>query len=209
MKYWVVVVLLGLTAGMSVALSQKEHIYTKVDIKDFPMKIGSWIGKELPLDEETYKILETRNVLFRKYYKQSSERGETASVYLYIIYSEDNRKVSHPPEICYTGGGAELISKSQVSIDTGSQIMRVNKFIVEEHKQKEMVLYWYSAGGEFTTNYLRQQMKVVLGQLGRRGSGASLIRVSAPIAKGEAETLGELKGFIRDAIPEIKENLEK
>ena len=74
MKYWTIVLLLGLTAGLSVAVSPNVEMSNKVDIKAFPRQIAEWSGKELKMDETVYEILETRNVLSRRYEMTTNEK---------------------------------------------------------------------------------------------------------------------------------------
>src|SRR3989338_3669309 len=66
-----------------------------VSISVFPEKIGPWRGEDIPLQDTDYEILETKNAFVRRY-----TTPEGKEVFLFIVYSQNNRKVSHPPEIC-------------------------------------------------------------------------------------------------------------
>src|SRR3990167_3007083 len=76
------------------------HQQDTVSINQFPQKIGDWISTDLPIPEDVYAILETRNVFTRRYKNPANKEA-----YLMLVYSQNNRKVSHPPEICYAGSG--------------------------------------------------------------------------------------------------------
>jgi hypothetical protein len=54
------------------------------------------MGKDVPVDEKTYEILETRNVLSRIY---ENPKGE--QIHLLLVGSRKDRRVAHPPEVCY------------------------------------------------------------------------------------------------------------
>lgn len=166
----------------------RQDIALKTKVANFPMQIGEWAGKDIPLSENDYRILETRNLILREY---KGKKGE--SVYLYIIYSEDNRKVSHPPEVCFTGSGATIVNKEQILL---TDKINATKLIIEKGNERQAVVYWYKAGSLNTDNYLQQQFRVVMDRaLGKRTSGA-LIRISANIKDNhEAAALGELKKF--------------
>ena len=77
---------ISVPAYLIVPSAKEETLVSK-----FPMQIGGWSGKDLTVEENAYAILETRNLILREYTKGNDK------VYLYIIYSQDNRKVSHPP----------------------------------------------------------------------------------------------------------------
>lgn len=154
---------------------------------DFPKIIGEWEGADIPLSERDYEILETRNLVMRDY---KNKQGE--SVYLYIIYSVDNRRALHPPEVCYTGGGATILRKSVIPLGS----LGVNEFIVEYKNSRQLVAYWFKSTDLNTYSYLKQQLKIVTDHLlGRKTSGA-MIRLSTEIgAEGETASLKLIKEF--------------
>lgn len=203
--YVFVVVLLAAAGGLSLLLYYRQMLpVDRVEISSFPKELGEWHGEDIVVDERTYEILETRNVLARNY---KSSRG---NVYFFIVFSETNRKVSHPPEVCYTGGGTEVFEKGYYTLDTTAmkEPLLINKFIAQKGNAKELVFYWYKAGGIFTSNYLRQQMKIMLGQLGGKQMSGALVRVSVPIIdNNESKAIETLKEFSSLAIPLILKHL--
>ncbi len=166
----------------------------KIKVADFPKTIGNWIGTDIPLSERDYQILETKNLFIRDY---KDPKGN--SVYLYLIYSEDNRKVSHPPEVCYMGSGVTITDKAPVQI---TDSIKATKMTVEKVDSRQLVVYWYKAGGLNTDKYLKQQIKIVTDRmLGKRTSGA-LIRVSTDIKNDKQDTaLALIKSFCAEIEP--------
>lgn len=164
-----------------------------VSVSDLPAKIGAWVGKDIPLDERVYDLLETRNLVMRDY---SDPEGNVIN--LYIIYSRSNRKVVHPPEICMQGEGAIVLSKGFADIGG----IAVNKFILGSDPGKRIVLYWYKAGNWNTTSYLKQQFMVSWNRLCRKKISTAMIRISMPELKtGEQASYTVLARFIRDLKP--------
>ncbi len=204
MKFWTTILILGITAGLTIMLSRAPEMVQCQDIRAFPQIIAEWSGKDIPLEESVYEILETRNVLCREYSINPQSSTEKTPVYLTIIYSENNRKVSHPPEVCYSGSGTEIMDKSEITINTSSENIKATKFIAKKNRKKEMVLYWYLAGNEFTTDYIKQQLKIAFKQAQNKKAGGALIKISAPVVESEEKTLAELKRFAYQAAPLIK-----
>ena len=204
MKFWTTILILGITAGLTIMLSKAPEMVQSQDIQTFPRVIGEWNGEDIPLEEEVYEILETRNVLCREYSIAPQSSRDKIPLYLTIVYSENNRKVSHPPEICYSGSGTEIMDKSEITINTSSEDIKATKFIAKSNRRKELVLYWYLAGNEFTTDYIKQQLKIAFKQARNKKAGGALIKISAPIVESEEKTLDELKRFAYQAAPIIK-----
>ncbi len=203
--YILIVVLLASGGIFSGFLYYRQMLpVDKVDISVFPKELGEWKSEDIYLDERTYDVLETRNVLARNY---KSSRG---NVYFFIVFSETNRKVSHPPEVCYEGEGTEVSEKGSFALDMPElkEPLSINKFIAQKGNQKELVFYWYKAGDKFTSNYLKQQVRIMLGQLvGKRMSGA-LIRISVPlIDNNESKAFETFREFSSSAVPLILKSL--
>jgi EpsI family protein len=194
--FFIVIAILLAAALLAVAsyLPARTDIALKTNVADFPAMIGEWTSRDLPVDELTYQILETRNLFIREYKNKNADK-----VYFYIVYSEDNRKVSHPPEVCLTGSGASVIKKTTIQITDN---IRANKLLVENVNSRDIVTYWFKAGNLHTDKYLKQQLKTVLDRvLGKRTSNA-LIRLTAGIKdNNEDVALNLIRSFCREMEP--------
>ena len=149
-----------------------------VNIHTFPQEIAGWKSEELTITDREYEILETRNAFTRKY---TNEQGD--SVYLFIVYSQTNRKVVHPPEICYTGGGATFISNMHHAIEVPQPRMRIisNKYLVEQGAYRQSMCYWFKVGDTFTPNYLKGQALIAMKRLTGQPASGALIRLSSSV----------------------------
>ena len=198
----IVAIILGLVAIVSIAsyLPTRIDIALKTKVADFPMTIGQWQGTELPLSDLDYKILETKNLFVRDY---KNTAGQT--VQLYVVYSEDNRKVSHPPEVCYMGAGVTIIDKSLIDL---TPTIKAMKMIVEGKDYRQMVVYTFKAGDTYTAQYTKQQWKVVIDHLfGKRTAGA-LIRFSTNIKDDNQQTaLRLIKSFCSEIEPLLAKHM--
>jgi EpsI family protein len=169
----------------------------EVSVSKLPMQIGAWQGKDLPVDENAYAILETRNLVLREYVK-----GED-KVYLYIIYSQDNRKVSHPPEVCLEGGGITTVGKEKVPLELSKgQKIIVNQLRVEKQGVYNLITYWYKAGEYYTDNYFKQQLRIALATLQFKHTSGAMIRLSAEVTPSKPEkAMEDIRAFARDVSP--------
>ena len=199
-NFFIVIITLAIVAivGFISYLPTRIDSDSSVKVEKFPKKIGRWSSTEIPLSEKDYEILETRNLILREYKKPREE-----PVTLYIIYSEDNRKVSHPPEVCYLGSGVTVADKSKIQL---TDSVAANRLLLEKADARQLVVYWYKAGGLNTDKYLKQQLKIVTDRmLAKRTSGA-LIRLSVDIVKDNEKAAIEL---IKSFYAQIENDLEK
>lgn len=200
-NYIITIVLLALAGYVAL----KSYVPAEMDqaktikVANFPMEIGEWSGTEISVSEKDYEILETRNLFVRDYKNKNGD-----SVYIYVVYSEDNRKVSHPPEVCFMGSGLTITDKKSTKITDN---ITANKLLVEKRDSRELVIYWYKAGNSYTDKYLKQQFTIVLNRMiGKRTSGA-LIRLSTPLLEEEDEQRG--LALLKDFTSQIEPYLDK
>lgn len=172
-----------------------------VNIHLFPKEFAGWKAEEVPISDEDYRILETRNAFTRKYTGTSGQ-----AVYIFIVYSQNNRKVSHPPEICYVGSGATIVSHSSARIKTGSPafVIRVNRLVVEQGGDRQVLYYWFKVGNAFTSNYWRQQILIALKTFLGQPASSALIRLSAPVKADNIEEANQnIEEFVRLITPDL------
>ncbi|MBU2541254.1 MAG: EpsI family protein [Candidatus Omnitrophica bacterium] len=195
-NFIIIVLILILVVYLSLAsyLPTRTDATSNIKVSDFPKEFGEWTSTDIPISENDYAILETRNLFVREY---KNKQGQ--SVYLYLIYSEDNRKVSHPPEICLLGSGMTIVEKDSIQLTSPIKAM---KLIVEKEKIPQMYIYWFKAGNVYTDNYIKQQMKIVIDRmLGKRTAGA-MIRISTDLKTNDKEEAFKLlKSFSNEISP--------
>jgi len=201
-SFFIVTTLLVIAGAVAIVsyLPTRRAAANEYQVANFPETVGEWEGKNLSIDERTYEILETRNLFIRNYKNKNGD-----NLYLYIVYSQDNRKVSHPPEICMTGGGLNILDKKTIELPGGIKAVQL---LMEKGSYQQLVIYFFKAGNNYTPEYITQQMKVVVDRLtGKRTAGA-LIRLSIDIKDGEQEKAFQvLKSFAVELEPLLRKYL--
>ncbi|HTL48450.1 MAG TPA: EpsI family protein [Verrucomicrobiae bacterium] len=174
-------------AAFSISASMSPFFQT------FPKEIGAWKGEDTPPDQRTLEILETRNVLSRNY-----QNAEGKKLHLLLVSSEKDRRVAHPPEVCYLGANFNIVDdvESKFSTpETGTIGIRQFRAVNERHPDdQQQVLYLYKIGNRFTTNYYAQQLQFALDRISRKETEVMLIRLAGADAQ-------DLKAFLQDLLP--------
>lgn len=190
----VVILLLASFVGLYSYLPSRVNAEGEIKMSGFPMVIDQWKGWDVALSQRDYDILETRNLIMRQY---TNAAGQALT--LYIIYSGDNRKVLHPPEVCYLGGGATITEKGIINV---SPKVQANRMVTDLSGGRQLVVYWFKAGDFNTPKYFDQQLKVMMGRLLGKKTSSAMIRISADIKEGDdAAATSMIQAFARDVEP--------
>jgi len=187
-----------ITFGAYSIRDYSDELYTR----NIPIVVGNWYGKEFPMDERTYQILETRDAVMREYVNQDGE-----SVLLALVFSQNNRKVSHPPEVCFVGGGWERTKRDTEIITAGDQEIKVNRLTLQKNSEKQVVLYLYKSGDKLVSNYYAQQFNIVLNGMLHKDTSSALIRISTMTNNDEDKALALTKKFTGEIIPILEKLL--
>ncbi|NQT86484.1 EpsI family protein [bacterium] len=173
-------------------------------LKDtLPRAIGDWafLYDREPTKEEI-EILETEAILTRAF-----TRGGVDQVDLSITYAPENRRVAHPPELCYKGSGWSVEDKTQINVPTPSGPFPVIRLLLIRGANRLVLLYWFKAGANYTAGYWHMQWLIIKDQfLNRRGSSA-LLRAGCMFTESsdDSKVTEMLKGFVGEALPSITE----
>ena len=173
-----------------------------VSISRFPKTIGSWSSVDLPISKEDLAILETKNAFARRY-KNFLDKNE---IYLYIVYSQNNRKVAHPPEICYTGSGITITESvhDPIKVKYKNLTVETNRLRLTKENFDHIAYYWFKIGDRFTSNYWKQQILIAFETLIGKKPSSALIRVSADVRGGdEKKSIDNIKKFINLITPDL------
>ena len=196
-QYLLVLGLLGLLAFYRLAMPSSFSVNQTLSeaFKKFPTALGEWQGQENPVDEKTYEILETRNVMSRLY-----KNSEGEIVHLFLVGSQKDRRVAHPPEVCYYGSNYLVLNGKDRALDLESQHFTAREFFAQSEKNdrdKQYVLYFYKIGDRFTNNYYAQQLQFAMDNLTKKSTQIVLIRLASSSEKS-------LNDFLKIVFPEIQ-----
>lgn len=173
--------------------------------KNIPLQVGDWEGIDIPMDEETMRLLETRDILFRAY----TQKGK-APVYLCVVFAQNNRRSIHPPEVCYIASGWEVGGKNFIpsNVFNIKPWFDLTEILITKNYNKQLIYYWYKAGDDFTSSMAKHQFNMALNQIMLRRIRGALIRLSTDITEENREKAeARLNEFAASVVPLIKKNL--
>jgi EpsI family protein len=206
-NYIIAAILLILAFIFTFKLDKANRVsFSCKDFTKFPQVLGNWTGKDIPLEENVYKVLQTRDVLMREY-----KDKEGNSLALVVVYSENDRAVFHPPEICYLGGGIQLLKKQVETIPLGEGFsLKANTLTMQQKKSAIKAWYWFTTKDKSTPSFYEQQLNILLNWLKYHTKEGALIRISAVVNPQNSElTELNVKDFVKNLLPALEKFFEK
>lgn len=164
-----------------------------------PRKISigatTFTGTEQEISELVKTVLQTDDII-NIAYKADAGREQFS---LMIVFSQNNRKGTHEPEVCIEGGGSQLVSKQLRNIKVAgvgsAEGIPMREMVSQDGSRKYLHLYVYKAGSTYTTSFFYQQLCIFLNGLFDANSAGALIRFDVPVVgdqTGKARHLAEI-----------------
>jgi len=196
------VILLLLFTGILVLIVNLRKGYSARDIGKIklPLEIGAWKGREIDYDKKAFQVLGADVTIFREY-----SRYGNGEVTLYLAYYQDMSKadLSHSLEICYPGQGWQIVKQETqlLYLDNGESIL-VNRMIVQKHREKQLVIYWFQSREGAFARRGAQKFSLILDRLrGRRNDSVFVIVSSFIVDDNVKEVWNTERGFTQELFP--------
>ncbi len=207
-RYLIAVVLLAATAGLVYSLRYDSSYDDKAglaDLQRIPMQIGKWRGRDFPLDERIYEILETRAIIHRSFVSATGE------VFLSIVHYHDAKVDFHAPEACIGGRGLKTVKTTRkISLPSGGQkiVLDVAEMITTRETGQTLTYYFFKAGRYVGSSYIKMRLGIAANKLTSHDARASLIRVSTALLPGRKATAESLlNDFVASLLPYVRKSL--
>jgi EpsI family protein len=175
------------------------------------MSRATYGSSELELEDKVLAILETDDYVYRRFTAESGR--DNPNFDLLIVFSKNNRRGTHSPELCIQGSGERILSKGPVDIDAGDAIadgepLGMREVVSQDSRRTVYYLYVFKSGDSYTTNYTLQQATILLHGLLQRDSAGALIRITVPVVDDDLEGARTLaQEAATKLMPVIDENL--
>jgi EpsI family protein len=205
-RWWTALILVGLTAGFrgQPALSGSETIESSRHTSSIPLDLAHYRGEDLEITERQLQLLESRDVLLREY--SHTERGE--AVLACVAVAEGQRRVAHPPEVCYRGQGWSIEQMETCRRTLAGRGQSVQRLHIAQHGEERLVYSWYRVGPRQSPSYLRQQIWGVWSRFQGKNELSALVRFSTAAAGDPARAEAVLERFCDEFLPELEKALQ-
>ena len=183
-------------AAASFAMPERVEVRpNRISFSEFPLRLGSWEGRHVKLDDVYQEALHLDDYLLADFARPSA-----LPVNVWVAYYDSQRKghSTHSPQSCLPGGGWEFRSfgPHQVDLPGGGSII-VNRGVIENNGQRQLMYYWFQQRGHVVTDEYLVKWYIFKDSITRNRSDGALVRLVVPIASaaGEADAEAELTRF--------------
>ncbi len=200
-QFMTVVVILGLTLGLSQGVEFRGKIPIKQSLNQFPLQIGEWSGTREIMEQKFIETLDLSDYVIVNYRDRQNH-----AINFYTAYYESQQKGEsiHSPETCLPGSGWKFSKAEEVAINAkDGRSMRVNRVIMEKDGEKQLSYYWFPMRGRVLTKLYQLKLYNFWDALTRQRTDGALVRVITPIADSEKpeDADARIRGFLNEAIP--------
>ena len=173
-------------------------------LKEFPTQLGRWrqSGSDQRFNPEVENVLLADDYVARNY---ALADGNMVSVYIGYYATQRTGITYHSPLNCLPGSGWTLSEPARISISSpdGSRSFEANRFIVQNGKDRQLMIYWYQGRGRAVASEYWDKVFTVIDSARRRRSDGAMVRLMTSAARSEAQALELASDLAAQLSPEL------
>jgi exosortase D (VPLPA-CTERM-specific) len=177
-----------------------ETVVLREPLAALAMEVGSWNGRPAArYDDRIVAKLGVDDYLTRFYSRPTED-----VVHLYVGYyqSQSGGNSIHSPKNCLPGAGWQPISSGETQIAVGSgDAVKVNRYLIQKGRERQMVLYWYQSHGRIVANEYWAKLYLIVDAIRMNRTDGALVRVVTPITDSEAKAEQQVVDFAQTLLP--------
>jgi len=200
-RFVVAAALLLSTAVFLQARQRREVLPPRLPLQSFPMQLGNWTGKDLPLSADTLEVLGHGEFLSRLY---SNEQDPNIDLFIAYFPSQRSNETPHSPQHCLPGAGFTPVENTRVTLSMPEhEPFPVNRYIISKAGAKQIVLYWFWAHNRGVASEYWSKYYLVADSLKMNRSDGAMVRIASAMTPGETADAAEhrLLPFIDSVLP--------
>ncbi len=176
----IVLIILFFVTGLLVYLPRKPvPAVQKPSLKSRLAEINQYnLVRYIEIEDKIYKFLDLDDYIFADYL------GPDGKVNLFIgfYYSADKVSAAHSPLACFPGQGWTISQPSRYQVKVGEFEIKYEEITATLNEQKELVMYWYQAGGETTPQIYRNKINTLYNKIKLDDEQHAFVRITVPLA---------------------------
>jgi EpsI family protein len=180
-----------------------------------PDRVEGMAGEDAIVSDDEAAVAGFTDYALRVYAEPDSTGGESttlgerwASIYLGFYDSQTRGRTIHSPKNCLPGSGWDAISSTTAEIEvTEDELIRVNRYILQNGEERALVLYWYQGRGRVAHNEYLVKWDLLRDAALKRRTDEALVRIVVPVSGSEAEAYELAAGIARDLIRDVGQAL--
>jgi len=183
----------------SSSLGHREQIIPeRKEFASFPLELGDWKGRSDKLESIYLNILKLTDYVIADYV---GPNGKSVNFYVAYYASQTKGDSAHSPRSCLPGGGWQIASLKQKTLDGAvhGQPINVNRVVIKRGEYKQLVYYWFQEQGLNITNEYMVKWYLFWNALTKNRTDGALIRLTTMLSPDEnmQDADKRLEDFVR------------
>lgn len=199
----VVLMAVALATATTVAMpAQAEVRPARRWFTGFPLQFGGWHGQRDAIERPTLDALMLDDYILANF----SNGGAPVNFYVAYYGSQRSNASTHSPSSCLPGGGWRILEFSQHAVPdpaAGGAQMMVNRAIVQQGDQRQLVYYWFRQRGRDITSEYMVKWYLLMDSATRHRTDGALVRLITPLPRDgdTAQADARLLEFSQQVLP--------
>src|SRR6185437_6542537 len=145
-RHWLVLTLVLLaTFAVRARLGGSPVVPLRQPLEQFPATVGPWhLTTQPALSADVLGVLKADDYMVRNY---ATAGGDQAQLFVAYYRSQRAGESMHSPKNCLPGAGWEPILSDEIPLASAPPGTMINRYVVENEGNRDVVLYWYQAQG--------------------------------------------------------------
>jgi exosortase D (VPLPA-CTERM-specific) len=206
----IILTILVLAVVPSRALPKRAELRpAREDFTEFPLQVGEWHGQRGQLDSVYIDTLKMDDYVLADYVRQG-----TGAVNFYVAYYASQRtgQSAHSPRGCLPGGGwriEEFAPHEVAGITLNGAPLRVNRVIVQQGDNRQLVYYWFQERGRDITSEYLVKWYLFKDAIQLNRTDGALVRLMTPLQPADSPASGDarLAQFAGTMLPALQHYL--
>jgi EpsI family protein len=179
-------------------------------LSGFPAEVGQWkLIRPDPIAADVAMQLGADR-LFSQTYMQSPTGLFTSLLVAWFQTQRGGARQPHSPKVCLPASGWTPEVADEVTLDTTAGAITVNRYVVANHAQRAVVLYWYQTPRRVIAGEWAAKFWLVPDALRDKRTDTAMVRVIAWSAGGNDQAATTVAtGFARELYPRLREFLPR
>lgn len=182
---------LSATAIFLAAEPHGEVYPSRLSLKSFPYRVGTWRGDDVLIGKNVLETLGPGDFLLREY--RTADQSQP-SLDLFIAYFPSQRTgdTIHSPQNCLPGAGWTPIDANRTLLAVvGSRPFPANRYVIAKGDSKQLVLYWYWSHDRGIASEYLAKFYLVADSIRMHRSDGALVRITTLLLSGESASSAE------------------
>jgi exosortase D (VPLPA-CTERM-specific) len=196
------IVLIAVTGVLLHARAGSEVFPARLELKNFPARLGDWTGNDVAIEKSVLDILRPSDYLLRVY--ENAQRDNYIDLFIPFYRSQRAGEAPHSPQNCLPGSGWSPVENRHIMLSvSGYDSFPANRYLITKGDSRQLVLYWFWAHHRGIASEYWAKYYLVRDAIKMNRSDGALVRVTTPIAPGETVDSAQqrLLPFVAEVVP--------